>query len=627
MILVLHNRHNNSNKLTGHSEQWRPLHMLLTLFIFIAYNSSNNVVAQRPQFEFYKYNINEGLAVGTVVAKITPTIKDARYSFIEPYDENPWFVLTPDGRLLTNQVFDYEKLSEEQRKGGFSLHVSRHGHSNVIRISIAINDINDNRALFPVGEVLRNVPESLKPEDDIPFPNARDPDTRQEVTYSVTAGNTHDDFMVRRVVRDGVSRYVLALRENHFLDVETKEDNYTLVVSACEFISKKCSSLRVHITVDDVNDNSPIFDEDLPKNVEVPENASLAVPFFRVKATDADRGDNGKVEYSLFNNEHFRIDPMTGDIYAVTVSALDAEKHVLPSFLIIAKDKGTPVRKKTFFLIIKIIDCNDMVPKLTIHPASNRAASVVEGSPAGTVIGALTVIDDDREPQNNKIGKVTLDEGHDFFKLDRTENERLNGKTVIKYYIKSIKDIDHEVTPNIFISVSATDTGTPALTGRVNYTIQVIDRNDNAPVFERSVYETQINESAEVGTRVIQVRAHDDDEGENGRVSYSIASKHDLRWFTIDQDTGIIRLAEYIDREQQQTDSVEIRIQAQDNGVNVALTTTAIVKVTVLDSNDNDPEFVEQNMVFSLKENNLLDASIGKFLVSFRYSFLVRFNR
>ena len=141
------------------------------------------------------------------------------------------------------------------------------------------------------------------------------------------------------------------------------------------------------------------------------------------------------------------------------------------------------------------------------------------------------------------------------------------------------------------------------------------------------MYETQINESAEVGTRVIQVRAHDDDEGENGRVSYSIASKHDLRWFTIDQDTGIIRLAEYIDREQQQTDSVEIRIQAQDNGVNVALTTTAIVKVTVLDSNDNDPEFVEQNMVFSLKENNLLDASIGKFLISFCYSFLVRFNR
>lgn len=612
MIIAPHNRYKST---AGRSQQRRQRPLILTLYIFILYNSSissNHVAAIRPQLERYKYKVDEGLPVGTVVAKITSKIKNARYSFIQPYDKDGRFVLTPDGKLLTNKVFNYEELTDNEKQSGISLYVSR-SDNNLITITINVNDINykDNSPWFNIADDYIVVKESLKPADDVKFENAHVMDPHQEVTYSVTAGNTHDDFMIRRNGRESESRYVLALKENHKLDVEKKEDNYTLVVSACERISRKCGFLRVHITVEDVNDNSPIFDKELPEDILVPENASLAVPFFRVKATDADRGDNGQVEYSLFRNDDFRIDPVTGEIYAVTTSALDAEKKVLPSFLIIAKDKGEPVRKATYFLKIKIIDCNDMVPKLTIHPASNWVASVVEGSPAGTVIGALTVVDDDREPPNNKIGKVTLVEGGKFFKLDRTKNERLNGKTVIKYYIKTVKDIDREVTPSIFISVSATDSGTPALTGRVNYTIQVIDRNDNAPIFERSVYDTRINESAEIGTHVIQVRAHDEDEGENGRVSYSIASKHDLRWFTIDQDTGIIRLAEYIDREQQQTDSVEIQIQAQDNGVNAALTTTAVVKVTVLDSNDNDPEFVVQNMAFSLKENNLLNVLIG----------------
>ena len=582
---------------------------LLLLFLVCFSNNNNNATAKRLVLEQYTFHIDEGLPPNTPVGQIPnkSTERNPRYSFIRSH---PGFALTASGELITNQVFDHEELTKDQKEVGFSLQVSR-GVSGFVMVTIKINDINDNRPVFPVKTILLRVSEDLKPADDIAFPNARDPDTHQEVTYRIERGDPHNDFMVRRVNKADGSRYVLALKEDHFLDVETKEDNYTLVVSACELISKKCSSLQVQIAVDDVNDNSPVFDKGLPGTVDVFENASLSVPFYRVKATDADRGKNGQVEFSLFSNNGLRIDPVTGDIYAATPSALDSEANVFISLLIIAKDKGTPVRNATFFLLIKIVDCNDMVPKLTIHPATNRAASLVEGSPAGAVLGSLTIIDLDKDVENNQITKVTLESGGNFFQLERTEDEQLNGHTVVKYFIKTIKDIDREVTPSILLSVSATDSGLPPLTGRVNYTVQVIDKNDNAPIFEQNVYETQINESAEIGARVVQVRAHDLDAGENGRVSYSIASKDDLRWFTIDQDTGIIRLTEYIDREQQHTDSVLIRVRAQDNGIN-ALANMADVKVTVLDSNDNDPKFVSQDMEFSLEENNLANARIGK---------------
>lgn len=48
--------------------------------------------------------------------------------------------------------------------------------------------------------------------------------------------------------------------------------------------------------------------------------------------------------------------------------------------------------------------------------------------------------------------------------------------------------------------------------------LQVLDVNDNRPVFETKTYVATVMEGMPVGTRVVQVRALDPDWGSNGQV-------------------------------------------------------------------------------------------------------------
>lgn len=63
--------------------------------------------------------------------------------------------------------------------------------------------------------------------------------------------------------------------------------------------------------------------------------------------------------------------------------------------------------------------------------------------------------------------------------------------------------------------------------------MQVLDVNDNAPVFTQPQYEVDVQETAAVGASVLKVTANDADAGDNGRVSYHLIDPSDA--FTIDE--------------------------------------------------------------------------------------------
>lgn len=52
--------------------------------------------------------------------------------------------------------------------------------------------------------------------------------------------------------------------------------------------------------------------------------------------------------------------------------------------------------------------------------------------------------------------------------------------------------------------------------------MQILDVNDNKPVFETNTYVATVMEGMPVGTRVVQVRALDPDWGSNGQVSGTV---------------------------------------------------------------------------------------------------------
>ena len=557
-------------------------------------------------FKPLKFRVDEGLPVGSLVGVISN--RTDKYSISTPVFTD--FAVNSNGHLTTNKVFDYEKLTETEKAEGIKMTIQVASSSFLIYyVTVHIEDLNDNAPAFPVRVYPISVKEDITSSEDLYFPNAVDPDyTDRIIDYSIVSGDIYNDFQIElRVGADQKEEYVLELVDGRQLDVETKSDFLNLTISACDKGSVFCDFLQVAISIEDVNDNKPSFQYPR-KTIEIFENVSHTVPIFKVKATDPDRGLNGQVEYKFFGYSEFRIDSHTGDVF-VLPGKLDAEKEYIKNMLIIAEDKGTPISLKDIFhLTVRILDCNDKPPKLTVHPRGSGPVTLAEGMPVGTVVGSHTAVDNDLTPANNEISEVKLTKGDDYFALERTKDETLNGNQVMKYFIKTIKEIDREITSAITLSAFATDTGNPPMTGTVNYVVHVMDVNDNYPVFEKKVYEATINESKPIGAFVIQVKATDADDGANAQISYFITAKSTQRWFYIDEDTGKIILNDVIDREEHSTFTIDIA--ARDHGTN-SLTSYARVIVTILDTNDNDPRFVERDMKFRLDENNKRDVFIG----------------
>ncbi|KAM3613348.1 uncharacterized protein V6R79_024569 [Siganus canaliculatus] len=148
------------------------------------------------------------------------------------------------------------------------------------------------------------------------------------------------------------------------------------------------------------------------------------------------------------------------------------------------------------------------------------------------------------------------------------------------------KPLDRELKPRLSLKLIAVDGGTPQKSGTVNIEITVLDVNDNAPVFNQSLYSATVVENAPVGTYITTVNATDADSGSNGLVTYSFSNVKGKTGeiFEIDSSSGRISVADNIDFEKDK--KYEIRVIAKDQG---GLSDATKVVIEVIDINDNAP--------------------------------------
>lgn len=121
--------------------------------------------------------------------------------------------------------------------------------------------------------------------------------------------------------------------------------------------------------------------------------------------------------------------------------------------------------------------------------------------------------------------------------------------------------------------------------------INILDVNDNAPVFTRAVYNSTVSENAayQPPAALLQVQAIDLDEGLYGDVRYIITGGNDQALFKLDAQSGIIYPAQSLSGK----DGVyELLISARDTQGSGTMETTATAIITVLRVNRHRPEFV-----------------------------------
>uniref|UniRef100_A0A8D1ZD57 Cadherin domain-containing protein n=1 Tax=Sus scrofa TaxID=9823 RepID=A0A8D1ZD57_PIG len=170
--------------------------------------------------------------------------------------------------------------------------------------------------------------------------------------------------------------------------------------------------------------------------------------------------------------------------------------------------------------------------------------------------------------------------------------------------------LDREKEPELRLTLTALDGGSPPRSGTTNVRVLVLDINDNAPEFERPTYEVLVPENSPLDSLVVKVSATDLDAGINGELSYSFSHvSRDIRnTFEIHPVSGEVRLKALLDFELIQ--SYTINIQAIDGG---GLSGKSAILVTVVDVNDNPTEIVITSLNSPIQENSSSDIVVAVF--------------
>ncbi|XP_053734474.1 protocadherin-19 isoform X5 [Synchiropus splendidus] len=426
-----------------------------------------------------------------------------------------------------------------------------------VQLNIKVIDSNDNNPVFDEPVYTVNVMENSPINTLVIDLNATDPDegTNGEVVYSFNSyvtEKTRDAFKIDP--RTGI------ITVNGVLDYETTQI-YEIDVQAKDLgpnsIPAHC---KVTVNVMDTNDNPPVISL-LSLNtemVEVSENAQRGYVIALVRVSDKDSGANGKVQCRLQGNVPFRLQEYESFSTILVDGRLDREQKDTYNLTIQAEDSGIPPLRATKSLVVKVTDENDNPPHF-LKP--HYQEMVMENNLPGSCLLAVSAED----PDLGMNGTVT-------YSIVPGEIKHMDVNTYVSINptgrIYSMRSFDHEYTRTFDFKVLAQDNGNPSLSSNATVRIVVLDVNDNTPIMTNpplvnGTAEVSIPRNAGVGYMVTQVKADDYDEGENGRLTYTI-SEGDRAFFEIDQVNGEVRSTRMFGENVKST--YEITVVARDHG-------------------------------------------------------------
>ncbi|XP_067455302.1 protocadherin alpha-3-like isoform X2 [Thunnus thynnus] len=251
---------------------------------------------------------------------------------------------------------------------------------------------------------------------------------------------------------------------------------------------------------------------------------------------------------------------------------------------------------KLYRVEIEIRDVND-------HSPSFNTKSQILDIAENTVPGFRFALSEasDADVGKNGVSTYKLSPNEYFTLATHKRGESISPELVLQ------KVLDREKKPHMQLTLTAVDGGTPPNSGTSEIEINVLDNNDNAPMFSSTLYKVRVFENIPIGTAVFTLNATDADEGTNSEIVYSLRSKdqdHIFDIFKIDPDTGIISVKGKIDYEERK--AFEIRAEARDKG-QPPMSAHSKVLVEVIDVNDNAPEITVTSLLNTVNE----DAGVG----------------
>ncbi|KAM4622047.1 protocadherin Fat 4 [Polymixia lowei] len=557
--------------------------ILLFLWTLSQYSASSQV---RQEFQ-----VLEEQPIGTYVGTI-----ETKPSFTYRFSENHklFAINGTTGVIYTSSVIDREVLLSDV----INVVVLSSQPTYPTEVRIVVLDINDNSPVFPDASIVVSFKEDASSGRQVILDTATDSDIGSNgvdhTTYRIVNGNEQRKFRLDITVNPSGEGAFLHLVSAGGLDREVTPFYQLLIEVEDKGDPKKFGYLQVNVTIQDINDNPPIFDQD-QYQTSVFEDAAVGSSVLQITASDQDEGANADIRYFLDEGTPFQIDPKAGTI--IIKEGLDYESKKEYSLTIHAMDNGVPSLSGRTEATIKLLDVNDNDPvvKFRYFPTTSKFASVDENAQIGTVVALLTVSDSDSPTANGNIS-VSILGGNEqrHFEVHTSPVPNLS-------LIKVASVLDRERISSYNLTVSVSDNGKPmARSSFASLVIFVNDINDHPPIFQEALYRVDISEDIPKGSYIKGVSATDGDSGQNANLRYSLVSGNALGWFSISENSGLVTSAALLDREI--ASEIVLNISAKDQGLQPKISYTKLI-VNITDVNDQVPTFTQSTYHVSLVEH------------------------
>nr|XP_016849555.1 PREDICTED: protocadherin-10 isoform X4 [Anolis carolinensis] len=510
----------------------------------------------------------------------------------------------PDGNRFAELVLSKPLDREQQALHRYVLTAVDGGQpaqrTGTALLTVRVLDSNDNVPAFEQPVYTVALPENSPPGTLVLQLNASDPDEGQngEIIYSFSS---HISARARELF--GISPRTGRLEVSGELDYE-ESAVYQVYVQAKDLgpnaVPAHC---KVLVRVLDANDNAPEISFSTVKEA-VSEAAAPGTVVALFSVSDRDSEENGQVQCELLQGDApFRLKSSFKNYYTIVTEApLDREQPGGEAYTltVVARDMGRPSLSASKSIQVRVSDVNDNAPRFS-QPLYQVYVS--ENNVPGAYIYAVSAADRD-QGANAQLAYAILE-------------SQIQGMSVFTYvsinaengFLYALRSFDYEQLKEFSFQVEARDAPRrrgeekppgaeeeqeeeeeeAALSGNATVHIVVVDQNDNAPAIVSPLpgrngtpAREVLPRGAEPGYLVTRVAAVDADDGENARLTYSIARGNEASLFRMDWRTGELRTARKVPAKRDPQRPYELVIEVRDHG-QPPLSSTAALHVVLVD--------------------------------------------
>lgn len=569
-------------------------HRWISLFLISQFVFASQT---RSEGNTIRYHTNEEDTAGTVIGNLAKDMSLSQYlssktSFrmMKQFNDSFIRVRESDGELAVAERIDRERICRHAPQCLITFDVVNFSKDRykLIHVEVEVRDINDNSPEFASRESIVEISENAAVGSRVPLDPAFDADVGSNYiqSYQISVNSHFTIDVLQRA--DGVKYAELVLMKE--LDRETQSSYSVELVATDGGYPHRSGSTKITIRVTDFNDNSPLFDQN-SFSVRLPEDAPVGTVILTLNAVDPDEGLNGEVVYGFGKQvsheirELFQVDNKSGRL--TLKSPVDFEDKRTYELDVQATDLGSNPVPSVCKIIIHVTDVNDNAPEISITPmtsVSTGVAHISEAADKDSLVALISTLD--RDSGVNSQVHCTL-YGHDHFKLRQAHED--------SYMIVTAALLDRERISEYNLTVMAEDFGSPPLRKISQFTIRLTDENDNAPHFAKTVYEVSVVENNAPGAYITTVEASDADLGINGKITYRLVESMIMgspvnTFVSLNSVSGSIYALRSFNYEVMK--HLDVHIQASDGGL-PQLQSTAVVRLKIVDQNDNQPSIIE----------------------------------